>query len=284
MTQISPGDRSGRPLVSVCIPTYRGERYLPATIESVLAQTYEHWILYIVDDQSPDATAALVAKYDDPRVRYVRNDVNLGAQGNWNRCLDLVEGKYFKLLPHDDLLAPECLSRQVEVLEADAEESLSFAFCARRIIGEDGRELMLRRFPGPSGQPIQGAEAIRQCVRRGTNLFGEPGGILMRTAAALKVGPFDATNPYVVDLDYWVRLLAVGPARYVDEPLVAFRVSRQQWSVAIGRGQSTDFMSFVRRIQPHLDVRLSATDLALGRMSSMVNSWLRLAFYAYHFR
>lgn len=99
------------PLVSVFIPTYRGEATIGAAIESVLTQTLSDFELVVIDDGSPDSTQAIVAQYHDPRLRYVRNECNLGPQGNWNCCLAEARGKYFKLLPHDDLLYLECLAR-----------------------------------------------------------------------------------------------------------------------------------------------------------------------------
>src|SRR5690242_10061173 len=139
------------PSVSICIPTYRGTAHLGAAIDSVLAQTYRDFELLIIDDNSPDDTAHLVARYDDPRIRYLRNTSNLGPEGNWNRCLAEARGKYFKLLPHDDLLTPNCLERQVSVLEDDASERLAFVFCARRIIDSRGRWIGTRGYPRHSG-------------------------------------------------------------------------------------------------------------------------------------
>ena len=62
-------------------------------------------------------------------------------------------------------------------------------------------------------------------MRWGTNLIGEPGAVLFRRDLALKVGGFYAENPYVIDLDYWLRLLAQGDAYYLDQPLASFRVN-----------------------------------------------------------
>ena len=73
------------PAVSVCIPTYKGAAHLRTSIESVLAQTFGDLELVIVDDNSPDDTFAIASGYQDLRVRCLRNDRNLGAEGNWNR-------------------------------------------------------------------------------------------------------------------------------------------------------------------------------------------------------
>ncbi|MCK7579239.1 MAG: AAC(3) family N-acetyltransferase [Chromatiales bacterium] len=85
------------PLISVCIPTYRGAAHLPAAIDSVLEQTLSDFELVIIDDNSPDQTAEIVSAYSDSRIRYLRKSVNLGPEGNWNRCLAEARGTYFKL-------------------------------------------------------------------------------------------------------------------------------------------------------------------------------------------
>jgi len=91
------------PKISICIPAYRGKRFIGAAIESVLSQTEKDFELVIVDDCSPDETAAVVASYADERIRFIRNTTTLGPEGNWNRCLNEALGRYIKLLPQDDL-------------------------------------------------------------------------------------------------------------------------------------------------------------------------------------
>src|SRR5437667_3511518 len=90
---------SAVPAVSVCIPAYRGAAHIGEAIESVLAQSFADFELVVVDDASRDDTAAVVARYRDPRIRFLRNERNAGVQANWNRCLELARGRYFKPLP-----------------------------------------------------------------------------------------------------------------------------------------------------------------------------------------
>ena len=272
------------PKLTVAIPTYRGAQFLGAAMQSVLAQTFRDFELLVINDNSPDDTEAVVRRFDDPRVRYLRNPDNLGPQGNWNRCLDLARGCYFKLLPHDDLLMPNCLARQVGVLDADSAQQVALVFSAREVLAPDGRVLMQRGYPGAAEGRIDGRDVLRACVRRGTNLVGEPGAVMFRKALAEQIGPFDATNPYVIDLDYWFRLLAHGGAYFCDEALASFRVSQQSWSVAIGKAQDRDFVEFVVRARDWVQPPLTTSDLQFARMSAGVNKWLRRLFYAIHLR
>jgi glycosyltransferase involved in cell wall biosynthesis len=272
------------PAISVCIPTYRGAAYLAQAIDSVLAQTFADFELLIVDDNSPDETPELVARYHDPRVRYLRNAANLGPQGNWNRCLQEARGAHVKLLPQDDWLMPECLQRQYEVLARDAHERIALVFCAKRVVAADGRDVVGRGYPGAGRGQIAGRAVTARCIRFGTNLVGEPGSVLFRRALAQRVGAFDATNPYVIDLDYWFRLLAHGDAYYLPEPLAVFRVSSGSWSVAIGKDQTHDFRAFIHRVAPTPAYAVSALDVFLGCRMAALNTRLRRLFYRFALR
>jgi glycosyltransferase involved in cell wall biosynthesis len=272
------------PALTVAIPTYRGAAFIGAAIQSVLAQSFGDFELVVIDDNSPDDTGRVVRGFSDPRIRYLRNLHNLGPQGNWNRCLAEARGRYFKLLPHDDLLMPHCLERQVGVLHADTDERIALVSGARHVLGPDGRILMRRTYPGAGTGHVGGVAVMRSCVRRGTNLLGEPGAVMFRKSLADRVGPFDATDAYVIDLDYWFRLLTHGDAFICADVVSAFRVSGGSWSVAIGTAQDRDFLDFVRRIAAGVRPPLSAIDLLAARVSAKLNMWLRLAFYAVHLR
>jgi glycosyltransferase involved in cell wall biosynthesis len=269
------------PLVSVCIPTYRGAATLAQTIASVLEQDYPNLEVWVVDDQSPDDTAAVVQAIADPRLRYVRNEVNLGAQGNWDRCLQLAQGKYYKLLPHDDLLAPGALREQVAVLEADTGEEIALVFGARRIIRPDGRLIMTLRYLPGGARRIAAADAARRCVRAGTNLLGEPGNGLVRRSLALRLAHYDASYPYVVDLDFWFRALQHGDAFYTGSVSSSFRLLKQSWSVAIGPRQHVDFAGLVDKFIGVPQLGLTRADRALGLVRARVNRYLRVLVYRF---
>lgn len=116
------------PLVSIGLPVYNGERYLEAAIDSLLAQTFTDFELIISDNASTDRTEAIGRAYAarDPRVRYFRNEHNIGAGPNYNRVFALAAGRYFKWAAHDDVCAPDFLARCVAALEADPAVVLAY--------------------------------------------------------------------------------------------------------------------------------------------------------------
>jgi glycosyltransferase involved in cell wall biosynthesis len=248
-------------------------------MDSVLSQDGADFELIVVDDCSTDETFAVASSYTDPRVRVLRNETNLGPEGNWNRALALASGTFIKLLPQDDTLLPGMLAEQVAVLEADGEGRIALVFGARDIIGDTGRKIMSRRLRGARPGRIAAADLSRWCVRRGTNVIGEPGAVLFRRTHAERVGRFDATDPYMIDLDYWLRLLAHGDAWYMDKIVSTFRVSAGSWSVAIGKQQGRQYRKFIDRMRARGLVAPGAVDMVLGRAAASINNASRMLLY-----
>jgi glycosyltransferase involved in cell wall biosynthesis len=269
------------PTVSVCIPCYRGAAHLAAAIESVLTQTFTDLELIIIDDNSPDNTDEVVASFADPRIRYLKNQTNLGPDGNWNRCLDEATGRYFKLLPQDDVLHQTCLAKQIAVLEADVDHRVALVFCSRTILDARDRAIMVRGYPMRRSGLVTARALVRQCVRRGTNVIGEPGSVMFRKQLVASAGRFDASIPYVLDLDYWVKLLGHGDAYYFNEALASFRVSGGSWSVRIGARQSQEYQLFISKLSANPAFTTTRLDILAGKTMSKVNAVLRAVLYRF---
>lgn len=104
------------PRVTISMSVRNVAPYVGEAIESVLAQTLGDWELVITDDASTDETVAVIERYDDPRIRCVRNAENRGTYWNRNRALATARGRYFTTLDGDDVYRPDKLARQVEAL------------------------------------------------------------------------------------------------------------------------------------------------------------------------
>jgi glycosyltransferase involved in cell wall biosynthesis len=116
------------PRVTVGMPVFNGERFLPEALDSVLAQTFRDFELVVSDNASTDGTEQICRSYmcRDPRIRYYRSGTNRGAAWNHNRVFELARGEYFKWWSHDDLCAPEFLEQCVAVLDNDPGVVLCF--------------------------------------------------------------------------------------------------------------------------------------------------------------
>lgn len=120
------------------MPLYNAERYLEHTLQTVLAQTYEDFILYISDNASTDRTQAICKDYAarDSRIKYIKNEVNVGAPGNYERCFTPASSEYFRWQNGDDPIEPTLIERCIEVL--DAQPDVVLAYCKTNIIDENG--------------------------------------------------------------------------------------------------------------------------------------------------
>jgi glycosyltransferase involved in cell wall biosynthesis len=127
------------PKVSIGLPVYNGENYLASAIESILAQTFGDFELIICDNASTDQTREICRGYvkRDHRIRYFRHKRNIGATSNFNSCLALSTGEYFKWMAHDDMLHPDFLARCVDALDADPNAVLCQSLV--EYIDENGR-------------------------------------------------------------------------------------------------------------------------------------------------
>jgi len=128
-------------VLSIGLPVYNGERHLEESLESLLAQTYGQFELVISDNASTDGTEAICRAYAgrDPRVRYVRSPVNIGAPQNYRRVFELSSGPYFKWHTSDDLVAPDFVERCMDVITADPR--IVLAYTKSRLVDERGDHL-----------------------------------------------------------------------------------------------------------------------------------------------
>lgn len=107
------------PRLSIGLPVYNGENYLAESIEALLGQSYEDFELIISDNASTDGTADICRRYEqkDPRIRYLRQEHNIGAAPNHNILVEHARGELFKWASHDDLYARDLLERCVDALD-----------------------------------------------------------------------------------------------------------------------------------------------------------------------
>lgn len=117
------------PRVSIGLPVYNGEKYLDEALDSILGQTFGDFELIISDNGSTDRTEEICRSRaaTDPRIRYYRNETNLGAAPNFNRTFELATGEYFKWAAHDDLLAAEFLEKCVDALDRNPSAILCYS-------------------------------------------------------------------------------------------------------------------------------------------------------------
>lgn len=130
-----------QPRLSIGLPVFNGEKFIKEAINSLLAQTFEDFELIICDNASTDKTEEICRTYaeKDKRIRYYRNEKNIGCACNFNRVFELSSSEYFKWAAHDDLHAPNFIMQCIEVL--DEHPSIILCHSQVYIIDENGKFL-----------------------------------------------------------------------------------------------------------------------------------------------
>lgn len=245
--------------VSVLVPVYNGEKFLPECLDSILAQDCASMEILLVDDGSSDGSAALLEDYAarDPRIQWWKNPNNLGLARNFNCCLLAAKGEYIKYVLQDDkLISPLTIRKMVEVLDNHPEVSLVGS--ASQVLDGCSRVIELRKYFKPG--VMDGRQTIMQCLER-ENLIGEPSVVMFRRAQAT-LG-FDEQLPQILDLDMWFHLLEQGSFAYLAEPLCAFRQHAAQQTKVNRRNGINDGLLLITNWYAKLWVQTSMTRRAL---------------------
>ena len=122
----------GQPRLSIGLPVYNGEKYLAESLDALLGQSYTDYELIISDNASTDATAEICRRYQslDPRIRYFRQQRNIGAVPNHNFVFQEAGGELFKWAAADDLYARDLLERCVAALDEHPDVVLAHSWTA----------------------------------------------------------------------------------------------------------------------------------------------------------
>jgi glycosyltransferase involved in cell wall biosynthesis len=273
---------SNQPLISICIPAYNAEKFIKETLESILNQTYQNLEIIITDDCSKDQTVSIIHSFSDKRIKFYQNEKNLGVEGNWNKALQLATGNYCKMMGADDILYSNCISEQLCVFENTENKDVVLVTSHKNVINQDGKLIMTRKFPG-SGK-YKGIKALKKSLHRGTNVIGEPVAGLFRKEILAKSGFYNGENIYMIDLDFWGRILKHGDLYVVDKVLYAFRISTDSLSATIGFAQVKLFNTFVDKLVADKDYQINFFDNYLAKIMALAMGIARNLIYLIYFR
>ncbi len=214
------------PKISVCLPAYNRVEYAREAIKSVLSQTYNDYELIISDDASTENIEGMVSSFNDKRLKYFKQKVNLGFIKNWNFCLDKSRGSYIKILGDDDVLLPDCLEKSVRVLE---DKKVVGMVCSDYwTIDGVGKLIDSKQFNSESFRVFKESkiENGRQFIKEyffGARRVGLPSAILFKKDLLRVVGNFDEAAGSPADIDLWLRILRISDFYYIDEKLLNMR-------------------------------------------------------------
>ena len=244
-------------LVSIAIPIFNTARFLPAALDSVLAQDHVHWEALLWDDGSTDGSGEIAADYAarDPRFRVLGNGRNNGVGVGAAAALTAANGEYVCVLDSDDLLEADALSSMLAFMQAQPQLGMAYS----QYVEVDEHDAFLAngtRFLKPYSPQ-------RLLVDFMTYQFR-----LLRAEAYRSVGGFDPASAYAEDYDLCLRLSERYPIAHLPKPLYRYRM----------RADSISHGSRLRQVRASFD----AAQRALQRRGQQGQYALSLGVRARH--
>ena len=227
-------------LVTVMMPAYNAAGFIGEAIDSVLAQSYADWELIVVNDGSTDATAGIVARYDDPRIRLITQP-NGGESSARNTALDHARGEFLAYLDADDAYLPHHLAVTVGFL--DANPGCDAVYTDGVHIDEHGRRLttLQSRRRGP----FRGR--LHEELVRASDVFGPPMCVVMRRELVVRHGlRYDTRIVIGPDWDFFIRLGEHATFGYLDDQTGLYRVHQSNITVQVDRRRRAGYLAICR--------------------------------------
>jgi radical SAM superfamily enzyme YgiQ (UPF0313 family)/ADP-heptose:LPS heptosyltransferase len=208
------------PETSIVMSVYNGEKYLKDAIDSILRQTYQNFEFIIVDDGSTDETDRILYSYDDPRIRIIKNNKNIGLTKSQNKAIKTARGKYITKMDADDISLPHRLEKMVDFLNDNSDHG--FVGHAFYTISSTGKILSLVNVRLDDRD-------IRANLQKQNQFCGT---VLMRKHLFLQCGGYDEEFEFAQDYDLWLRLSELSKMANIAEPLYYWRITEDQISRA----------------------------------------------------
>jgi len=248
------------------MPVYNGARFLRHAVDSILAQTCADFELLVINDGSTDQSAVLLNSYDDPRIRLVDNERNLGLIATLNRGIDLARGAYLLRMDCDDISLPERLQRQVDFLDANPRVGVCGVWY--REFWESGSRVM--RCP-PDHAGIKCGTLFNPSV-------GHPS-VIMRKSALLANGlRYDPAFQHAEDYELWARALDCFEFANIPELLLCYRIHEHQVTRSCAEQQMQSAGKVRLSLLKKLGLEPDAQEFEIHQMLSALTRPIRFGF------
>lgn len=199
--------------ISVIVPTYNTPfHWLKEAISSVLKQTFENFELIIIDDFGEVPFSGLDKELNDHRVRWIRNETNMGVSETRNLGVKKAKGEWVAFLDADDWWSPEKLELQ---LAAAARDNAQWVYASAFLVDKQGEVRM--------SSIAKQRDNLFQDLLKHNVVTGSCSGVLMLKSLFERAGGFDTENDLIEDWDLWLKVAKIGRATCVEEPIVFLR-------------------------------------------------------------
>lgn len=237
------------PKVSILMPVYNAEQYLSQALDSIVSQSFEDWELILINDGSTDGSESIIMDYDDERIFYIKNPVNLKLIKTLNKGIDYCGGQYIARMDADDICHPDRLKHQVEFL--DSHPQVLMCGTAAAVIDNCGKQTG-NIYNLTSDDYLQ------------INLMFSPSFIhpsMMIRTEVLKENKYDEAYKHVEDYDLWCRIAKLGKVANIDDELLRYRWHDSNVSVLNSEVQSELKDELIKRELSRLDLIPTESEL-----------------------
>ncbi len=201
-------------LVSIGMSVFNEAETLGVALRSMLNQTYNRWELIVVDDGSSDATAEIIASFDDPRIVRISDGYNRGLPIRLNQAVAIARGKYFARMDADDLSFPDRLEKQVAYLDAHPDVDL----LGTGALAIDGNYALIGKF--------RVSQTHEEICGRPWDGIALPHPTWMGKTEWFKAHPYDASMRRAQDQFLLISAHLVSRYACLHESLIAYRIDR----------------------------------------------------------
>lgn len=254
------------PLVSICIPTYNGSKFIQEALESALNQTYKNIEIIISDDKSQDDTLEIIRVLLEQTTIpfFIYNHTPQGIGENWNNCVRNSNGEYIKFLFQDDLLRNDCIEKMMDLMLCST--NVGMVYSRRNFIydSDNNEHLNWIKRCGVLHQKwfklsikeevLEGKIYLKdpELLNEPLNKIGEPTAVLLNIECFKKVGFFDKELKQSLDFEYWYRLMKFFKVGFLDDELVTFRLHTNQTTFVNQRNQLNEDNLFKQKIYENI--------------------------------
>ena len=229
-----------QPFFSVVIPLFNKEKFIKATLQSVINQSYKNFEILIINDGSTDKSLNLTNEFDDKRVKII-NQKNRGLSASRNKGVELAKAKYIAFLDADDLWNKDYLSIKYQLINKNSEYAF-FGSPSKPFFNKNSPQLKSNSFN------LEKAKVISNYFKYRTNLFGYSS-IVIKKSIFKEIGGFDTSYNYGEEEDFNIRCFRKYDLVYYDEFQSHYRKGI--------RNQLTNPNKNFNRIIPDYDIYLA---------------------------
>ncbi len=226
-------------LITASVPAYNSESTIKETILSLSHQSYPFYKIKVYDNKSTDSTRSIIKQLmsEITNLQLIENDINVGAEANFTRCISEAEGDLCVIAHADDIYLPDFAKEYVEFFKSSSD--LSAAFCLANEINAKGTVVGKRYLPA---QLKKNARTILT-KERAIKLFYQYGNFVTCPSVVARSDIFrnhiknwdGTTYNTSADLDVWFRLLESGKFGFINKPLINYRVAEASYSYRVAK-------------------------------------------------